>query len=172
MINNILQHLGIVLLPLLISNVLHMLVVKHNYFKCLKLPVSKKAFGENKTWRGFVFVSLVNAFVLYIIEVLTFIEVQYPLFLGFVLGLAYMLFELPNSLMKRQLGIQSGVKASSNEMLFTLIDKTDSALGVNLIYFFLDYVNFEYAIVLFLCCSITHFFISKILLHFNLKKSF
>ncbi len=52
--------------------------------------------------------------------------------LGFACGLAFMLAELPNSFLKRQLGIEPGLPAASAGMraLFFVVDRCDSVLGV------------------------------------------
>ncbi len=167
-----LQHICIVLVPLIFSNVLHMIVIKRDLFQCLKQPISRKLFGTNKTCRGFVFVSFANAFLLYSINFIFDLKLAYAFYVGFMLGFAYMLFELPNSFMKRRLGIQSGEQANSNKILFSLLDKMDSAFGVNLIYFLFGYITWQYAILLFVYSSFTHILISKLLVQLNIKKSF
>jgi len=149
-----------------------MFIIKKDIFQSLKHPISEKLFGTNKTWRGFVVVSLINAFVLYIINLTFGFKLSNALFLGCILGLAYMFFELPNSFMKRKLGIQSGAQAASNTIVFTLIDKMDSAFGVNLVYFLIGFVNYQYALLLFVFSSCTHILISQVLVRLNIKKSF
>lgn len=167
-----LQHISIVLLPLIISNVLHMLVIKKDVFPVLKRPISSTVFGKNKTWRGFVFVALVNGLLLFLWNCIVDFQLQLPFLTGCVLGFAYMLFELPNSFLKRKLGIQAGEKASSNKLLFMLIDKTDSAFGVSLVYFLLGNISFQSALLLFFVSSATHIIFSQLLVQFHLKKSF
>jgi CDP-diglyceride synthetase len=56
---------------------------------------------------------------------------QYAL-LGLACGLAFMLAELPNSFVKRQLGIAPGLPASSPFLraVFFVVDRCDSVLGV------------------------------------------
>ncbi|WP_299111172.1 CDP-archaeol synthase [uncultured Winogradskyella sp.] len=149
-----------------------MVVIKRNYFPYLKLPISKKAFGSNKTWRGFIFIPIANAIILLAIDLTSYLNIVNPLRLGLTLGIAYMFFELPNSFIKRRLRIKSGEQSQSNKILFSLIDKTDSAFGVNLIYYLMGFVNLKYAIVLFVCSSLTHVLMSKLLVRFKLKKSF
>ena len=167
-----LQHLCIVLVPLIISNVIHMIIIKKDIFQGLKRPISKKLFGVNKTWRGFVFVSLVNAFLLYLIDLVFGFNLSNAFFLGFTLGFAYMIFELPNSFLKRRLGILPGEQANSNSIVFSLLDKMDSAFGVNLVYFLMGFVNYQCALLLFVCSSCTHIIISQVLVQLNIKKSF
>ncbi|AXG69890.1 hypothetical protein KORDIASMS9_02118 [Kordia sp. SMS9] len=167
-----LQHIYIVLVPLILSNVLHILVIKKDVFPVLKQPISKKLFGKNKTWRGFVFVSLVNGLLLFLLNFTFDFQIPLSFFTGFVLGFAYMLFELPNSFMKRKLGIQPGTQASSNKFLFMLIDKMDSAFGVSFVYFLMGNISLQNAMLLFCISSATHIIISQLLVQFHLKKSF
>ena len=167
-----LQHIYIVLLPLIVSNVLHILVIKKDLFPWLKQAISRQLFGANKTWRGFVFVPLVNTFLMYLLDFIFEFQLQQAFFIGFVLGFAYMVFELPNSFMKRRLGIQAGKQATRNSLLFTLIDKTDSAFGVSLTYFLMGNISFQNALLLFCISSCTHIIISQILVQLHLKKSF
>ncbi len=170
--HSFLQHIYIVLVPLIVSNVLHMMVIKKDVFPWLKRPISQQQFGANKTWRGFVFVSLVNAVLVYLLNFIFEFQLQQAFFFGFILGVAYMLFELPNSFMKRRLGIQAGKQAASNRVLFALIDKTDSAFGVSLAYFLMGNISFQNALMLFCISSCTHIIISQILVQFHIKKSF
>ncbi|WP_053002344.1 CDP-archaeol synthase [Kordia jejudonensis] len=172
MMHSFLQHIGIILLPLIIANVMHMIVIKKDVFQGLTRPISTKLFGANKTWRGFVFVPFLNALLLCVLNFIFTFQLSNAFFLGFVLGLAYMFFELPNSFLKRKLGIQPGAKAASNTILFTVLDKTDSAFGVSLTYFLLGNISFQNAVLLFVCSSCTHMIISQILVQFQLKKSF
>src|SRR5690606_27440044 len=57
-----------------------------------------------------------------------------PIFLGLALGLAYVAFELPNSYMKRRLGIAPGKLPERNRFVFALVDQSDSAIGCMLVY--------------------------------------
>jgi hypothetical protein len=94
------------------------------------------------------------------------------LFIGWIFGMAYVLFELPNSFIKRRMGIAPGASANRWRGLFTLLDKTDSALGVSLIFYFIHDVSSLDAIFFFLIASGLHFLFSWILYLRNIKKSF
>ena len=172
MVNSLLYHLVIVLLPLILSNVLHMLVIKRGDLAYLNYPLYNKVFGSNKTWRGLVFVPIANAISLKVVDFVFQLNLSCPLQLGVLLGWSYMLFELPNSFVKRKLGILPGEQSHYNSLLFSLIDKTDSAFGVSLVYFLLGYVDFKYAIIIFMCSSLAHIIISKLLVQIKLKKTF
>lgn len=49
-----------VLLLLVLSNFLHLLVVRHNLLARWRVPISRRWFGENKTLRGFIVLLMVN----------------------------------------------------------------------------------------------------------------
>ncbi|WP_298512287.1 CDP-archaeol synthase [uncultured Kordia sp.] len=149
-----------------------MFVIKKDIFPQLTRPISQKLFGENKTWRGFVFVPIVNAVLLYWINFTFDLQLPQAFYIGFLLGFTYMLFELPNSWMKRRLGIQAGQQATSHQLLFAMIDKMDSAFGVTLLYFVIGFISLPHALLLFVICSATHIMISQLLVQFNIKKSF
>ena len=170
--HSFIQHISIVLIPLIFSNVLHMVVVKKNYINHLKHPVSRKLFGENKTWRGFVIVPFSNAIILHIINTLCYWSLKYAFFLGFVLGLAYVVFELPNSFVKRRLGILPGASFNYRGRSYSLIDKMDSAFGVCITYVLLEYIHYKYGILLFICSVFIHVMLSKLLVAIKIKTSF
>lgn len=54
--------------------------------------------------------------------------------LAALLGLGYCLAELPNSFMKRRLGIKEGQTSAKNKWFFVVIDQADSAVGCMLAY--------------------------------------
>jgi CDP-archaeol synthase len=170
--HKLLEHLLIVLLPLIITNVSHMLLVKYDGLAFLKTPLWLNAFGENKTWRGFIFIPCFNALCLLIIHYLCLIKIEQPVLLGFTLGFAYVLFELPNSFLKRRLGIKSGESHIQYKLAFNLLDKTDSAFGVAITYFLLGHVNIYIGFQLFLINSFMHIVLSLLLVMLRIKKSF
>lgn len=135
---NYLSTAGIlVFIPLIISNVLHMVIVRKDLFSGWAQPIHLLALGRSKTWRGILIVPSLNALLTPITAMLFGLEGQpwqeFAL-LGFALGLAYVLAELPNSWVKRKVGIQSGERSSRFPTLQTLIDKLDSTLGVLAVY--------------------------------------
>ena len=166
-------HLLLLVVPLVVSNVLHMVVVKKNWLPVLAQPVSVQLFGEHKTWRGFLLLPLLNGAVLWLIAPVTkALPAGTAFWTGAALGFAYMLAELPNSYLKRRRGIAPGENAGRNRLLFMLLDKTDSALGVCLLYFFLRDIQLFQVVALFLLSSGAHIFFSLLLVSLHLKKSF
>jgi hypothetical protein len=152
-----------------VTGILHMAVVKKNLFAALGVPIDGgreiggvAIFGESKTWRGVVVMTLGSALFGAFqglalgawahangVEVIDFVRLgggSGPLALAgayflvnAVLGFGYVLGELPNSFVKRRIGIVPG-KTSSGVVgsIFFLVDQADSvvfALGLALICF-------------------------------------
>ena len=184
------------LIPLIVSNVLHMVLVKKNGLTSLCIPLNSTLFGPNKTLRGFLFVPFVNGILYLVVNwpggwLLSGLSSEYYLqqeinigdinflnlllmqaSIGAVYGRFYMLFELPNSWIKRRMGIASGESSTRFRWFFTLLDKTDSAIGVSLFFGFLNDFNIEMMLQFFLCASSLHFGISGLLVLSKIKKSF
>ncbi|HKA21679.1 MAG TPA: CDP-archaeol synthase [Blastocatellia bacterium] len=138
-----------VLSPLLVGLAFHGLCIKFGWLRLLARPIDagatlrgRQRFGANKTWRGVVAVALGTAagFGLqallhcvgggHSLEVLDYGNPAVVV-LGLAVGAAAMLSELPNSLLKRQLGIAPG--AASRGVLgvvFYALDQIDMLVGV------------------------------------------
>ena len=171
-LNDIVIYLQIGLLPLIFTNILHMLVVKFGFFGLLNIPINVKAFGENKTWRGVIFVSLVNIVFTLLFDFLFDVNIKQPILVGFLLGLGYIVFEFPNSFIKRRKKIAPGSRHHKNKFIFVFFDKTDSAFGVALVYYFLGLASIKIAIIIFIINSFFHIAFSLILVKTGIKKSF
>lgn len=131
--------------PVLGAFLAHAPVLRFGLFPGLARPIDggatwrgNRVFGDNKTWRGaLVMTAGIVAF--------TFLFSRFPdywsrlpagirsagwLRFGLLLGLGTVLGELPNSLLKRQLGIGPGAqRRSAVGALFVLIDQGDFVLG-------------------------------------------
>lgn len=128
-------------IPVVIGGVLHMVVVSRNYFPLLAKPIWKTAFGANKTWRGFLVVPVLTAagaLVLLPLEWLLGDDSPFAghslLIAGAIAGLGYMFGELPNSLIKRRLGIGAGELPEQGKVITIAVDQLDSAIGVAIAY--------------------------------------
>ena len=115
-----------ILLPLMLANIVHMVFIKKDYLTYLRRPISVKLFGSNKTYRGFIVVGCFTAlFVqLYQFTNLTYMHtdsvwdgMNYPSIVGFFLGIMYGLGELPNSYVKRRLGVPLARRRSALNIL-------------------------------------------------------
>jgi CDP-diglyceride synthetase len=135
--------------PVIIAGVLHMVLAKLNVLKALKTPLDrgktwrgKRIFGDNKTWRGVVLM-IVLTIATYVAQTelvrasefargLTYYDylAVNPWLAGFMLGLGYILAELPNSFVKRRLDITAGKGAHGLKgRIFVVVDQGDSVLG-------------------------------------------
>ena len=119
------------MLSVILGGILNMLFVKTNFYKKYKYPIDcnrkfrdgKRIFGDNKTWIGIVSMIvcciLSQVFIGFICnafninnhnQIYRFYEnkVGVNVLTGFLFGFMYMLFELPNSFIKRRLDIECG----------------------------------------------------------------
>lgn len=133
----------LLIMPVVIAGILHMLAVKKNILPRTKIPIHASLLGRNKTYRGLflmpaftvcgtVFLYAVNGFLPNSIRLsLGFLQAVQ---LGILLGLAYTFFELPNSFLKRWVGIPPGKSADKFKLPFRLLDLLDSTLGCLLVF--------------------------------------
>lgn len=145
-------------LPVILAGIEVMVFVKLPILKQLQRPMDggrtlsdgRRLFGEHKTWKGFfgyVAITPIWTIILGLIataspryEAMNYLYVHhentplYNLIIGIALGLAYASFELPNSFMKRRIGIDEGETAAGPiRHLFIFIDQADSVIGCVLV---------------------------------------
>lgn len=129
-VNELLFRSFVLSLPLIIGGILHMVVVKLDLFSSLKIPIHPKWFGVNKTWRGFFVMPLATWPGVLLARALDPVFMSAPtLPLALALGLGYCLAELPNSFLKRRLGIKEGRTSEHFKWFFVVLDQADSAIG-------------------------------------------
>lgn len=140
------------ILPALLAGVVHAVVLRFNFGAWMTQPVDfgiqvrgRPLFGKNKTFRGFVVLAVFTALAAWLLSFvlgpdqlppgLPFMaEPGSAVGYGLLLGFGYMLSELPNSFVKRQLDIPPGDRPSGpSRVLFYLTDQLDSVIGVVLL---------------------------------------
>jgi len=135
----------LLILPIFTAGVLHMLAVKKDIFPGTKIPICCSLLGRNKTVRGMILMPIFTVFgtlLLYLIN--TFLPLSMRLALGYrqavllgiLLGISYVLFELPNSFFKRRLGVPPGKSPDRFKIIFRLLDRLDSTFGCLLVFYF------------------------------------
>ncbi|MBI2606135.1 MAG: CDP-archaeol synthase [Deltaproteobacteria bacterium] len=133
----------LLIIPLIVGGSLHMAAVKLDIMRVLRVPIDTKLFGPNKTWRGVVLMvafTIVGVLIAQALEplfgggLLVSLRQESALVLGSLLGLAYAAAELPNSYLKRRLGVAPGELPKRGRILFLITDQADSALGCVLAY--------------------------------------
>ena len=136
------------ILPVVLGGLGHVAVLKTNVLSRLAVPIDGGArwrgrplFGANKTWRGIAVMTGLTALASGMLD--TFarrnrwergLEVRQSARVnawvsGAVCGLAYCLAELPNSFMKRRLGISPGAHSIRRGPLQYVVDQADSVAG-------------------------------------------
>ena len=136
------------ILPVVLGGLGHVAVLKTNVLSSLAVPIDngarwrgRRLFGANKTWRGVVLMTGLTALTsgaqaalarrtrwASVQQVLQSARVNAWL-TGALCGLTYCLAELPNSFVKRQLGIEPGARATRASRLQYVVDQTDSVAG-------------------------------------------
>lgn len=164
-------------IPIVIGGVLHMLTVTRDWLPALRQPVCERWFGANKTWRGFVLMPLLTA-----IGAACLVPAEQwlgeaavfghsPLLAGFLAGIGYTLAELPNSYIKRRLGIAPGAVPEKHRQLFIFTDQIDSGIGVALAYLLYPGINWHICLAYALTFPFTALAVKRLLFLCQLKKS-
>lgn len=128
--------------PLIVGGIMHMVAVKRDILSYFKKPIHQSWFGLNKTWRGFLVMPLATwPGVLLAQELEGLFDLNTPLLRGYsslllalILGLGYCLAELPNSFIKRRLGVKEGQTSEKYKWFFVVLDQADSAIGCMVAY--------------------------------------
>ena len=181
--------------PVIFAALLHGIVMKFELMPWLKKPMDmgatlrgKPLFGPNKTWRGLI-ISTIGTVVfsyfiraLYLssqtfkgISIVDFDQVD-PLYFGLALGIGMILGELPNSFIKRQMGIGAGKQGSGfSGMLFGIFDQIDLLLGI---WFLLLFVpgfsvakNWDILLFSIIFALAFHFIIAQIGYYLGMRKN-
>jgi CDP-diglyceride synthetase len=148
------------MVPVILAGSGNMVFVKVHWLDALKKPVDgglvlpdgERLFGENKTWKGFagmiVLSSLFTGMCYFFyqafpwareLSLIPFAEFSTgsAFFWGGFWGLGYVLFELPNSFVKRRLKIPPGRNVTgARGVFFYVLDQADSVIGCSLFMLF------------------------------------
>ncbi|HAA43086.1 MAG TPA: CDP-archaeol synthase [Ruminiclostridium sp.] len=184
----------ITLFPVILAGIFNMIWCKAPIFNFMKKPIDggmciwdgKRLFGDNKTWKGFFGMMLGGTFLTIIwglicgtnefFEVNNFMyatrenTIGYNGIMGLSLGFVYAVFELPNSFIKRRVGITPGKTAEGfKKVIFMFIDQIDSILGcvlvVNMVYKMPLWFYFFYVLM----GAVTHIVINILLYSLKLR---
>ena len=126
---------AILVAPLFVGFAMHGLCIRLGVLRELASPVSRNLFGANKTYRGVLCVALGTAVGFAAINPAWLELGEGPrtaqlALLGVVVGTAAMAAELPNSFLKRRVGIPPGAQANGiGGAAFHVLDQVDVVLG-------------------------------------------
>jgi len=134
--------------PILIAGLVHVAVITRDVAPALARPIDggrrwrgRPLLGRNKTWRGFLVMPAATAITIAGQQAFAARAAQLaalgPLarrappawMVGALCGAAYVLAELPNSFVKRRLGIAPGTSAPRARAAQYLVDQVDSVVG-------------------------------------------
>ncbi len=186
----------ITMMPVILAGISNMIVVKRKWFKKRAKPIDRgkelkdgrRILGSNKTWLGFwtmVGCSIITHIVWGVL-CKTFDGVQnmnqlyvcygntllYNAIVGAVMGIAYMVFELPNSFIKRRLDIPDGqTEKGFKGKLFFVIDQLDSMFGVILVLVVVSQIDFLQYINYVLLGGLTHICVNLILYKLKIRRN-
>ena len=185
----------ITLLIPVVAGIINSIFCKTKLLNKLKVPMDfnkkfidgKRIFGDNKTWKGFIGYIILNtlfAVLFGYIWKITKLEhlnyfyinhintITYNLLIGFLLGLFYALFELPNSFLKRRLDIKPGkTLKGSKKILFIILDQADSIFGIALVVWMFYPIGVKIYLLFILLGTITHLLINMILYFLHIRKN-
>lgn len=126
--------------PVVVAALVHVIVLKFRWLEPLRIPLDggatwrgRRLFGDNKTVRGVVVMIGVSTVVavlqgIFRVPALEYFDYQQAdlVLIGMLLGLGFVVGELPNSFIKRQLGVAPGAHGG---VWHTLADQLDSVIG-------------------------------------------
>ncbi|MBQ4068594.1 MAG: CDP-archaeol synthase [Lachnospiraceae bacterium] len=191
----ILAAMYVTLLGTIIAGILNSIWCKSKFMTYVQIPIDagkclkdgNRIFGDNKTWKGFLGYIIFNMICMVLLGFLcagTDIE-EYNMFydgisnmplnnclIGLLLGLAYALFELPNSFIKRRLGIIPGKSLNgAKKWIFVFLDQADSIFGCVIIVCIYHPMSLWFYLVYVLVGAVTHIVINMLLYVLRLRKN-
>lgn len=179
----------------IIAGILNMVFVKTKLYKNNAFPIDsgrylsdgKRILGDNKTIIGFISMIVFNILaqvicgLIYTNNTLNYeLEIYYILnntilnniIIGFLFGLAYMIFELPNSFIKRRLNIKSGkTDKGIKGVIFLIIDQIDSLIGVVIVLNIISNISVIKSIAYIALGAFTHISVNFILYKLKIRKN-
>jgi CDP-2,3-bis-(O-geranylgeranyl)-sn-glycerol synthase len=186
-------NLLLIMLAMSMAGFIYMAWLKSSLARQLGQPVDfglrfrgRRIFGPNKTWRGIVGLPLASAMSFTLIQMAvpylpTYLQSGWWTLssaqvaaLGFSCGMGFMLAELPNSFIKRQLDIASGsaptdTSSAALRITFAIIDRCDSSIGLVLVLALLMPVHHMTLIYLGVLGSALHALFSLVQFQLGLK---
>ena len=185
----------ITLISPIISGIVNSIFCKTKYLKCLNKPIDfgknftdkKRIFGDHKTWKGlfgYIILNIIFSVIFGYIWNITNLEkynffyinhentLLFNILIGFLLGLGYSLFELPNSFIKRRLDIKPGKTIEGFKKIFFIIfDQADSVFGVALVVWLFYPIGIWIYLFYILLGTVTHLLVNMLLYFLHLRKN-
>lgn len=167
-----------VFVPVLGAAALHAPVLTFDLLKPLKRPLDggatlggRRVFGDNKTWRGAIVMltgvllttALLSLWPRYWHHLPGGIQDAGPWVYGVLLGLGVVIGELPNSFLKRRLGVAPGAqRRSAGGLLLSLYDQADFVLAVWILLLPIWTMSVGQAAIVFVVVTAVHLVINLV----------
>ena len=172
-----------------------MVFCKLKILKSLQIPMDgglvlkdgNRLFGDNKTWKGFMGYVLLGAAATVVwgliikntaLNSYSYFYINHEntyffnLLVGTLLGLAYALFELPNSFVKRRIGINPGKPATGiTRIIFIFVDQADSLFGCALVVWLFYDLGILMYLAFVIVGALNHIVINILLYFAHLRKN-
>lgn len=167
--------------PVVVAALVHVAVMRLRLLTRLAAPLDggrtlrgRRLFGDNKTWRGaLVMIGVSTAAAplqgllrLPSLEYFDYGQASLPL-VGALLGLGFILGELPNSFLKRQLDVAPGARGGP---FFVLLDQVDSLVGCLALLAFVWVAPLSVWVWVLVLCSGLHMLVNWIMVLVGVKQ--
>ena len=188
--------LYITMFPVILAGVFNMLFLKIPFLKSYCRPIDggknwtdgKRIFGDSKSVLGFWLMTLFGGFMELFWGLLlqglgeTKRSLLYLYFenapgfnflIGMLFGFLYMLFELPNSFIKRRLSVsasEQGDRRRGLKLIFFILDQIDSMLGIMLCLGILVHLTPVQTLLAIFLGGFTHVLVNCLLILFRVRK--
>ena len=188
--------LYITMFPVILAGVFNMLLLKIPFLKSHCRPIDggknwidgKRIFGDSKSILGFWLMTLLGGFTELFWGLLlqgigeTKRSLLYLYFenapgfnflIGMLFGFLYMLFELPNSFIKRRFSVsaaEQGDRRRGLKLIFFILDQIDSMLGIMLCLGILVHLSPAQIVFAVFLGGLTHVLVNCLLILFRVRK--
>lgn len=188
--------LYITMFPVILAGVFNMLLLQIPFLKSRCRPIDggknwtdgKRIFGDSKSVLGFILMTvlagILEVFWGFLLQGLgqnkrSFLYLYFentPTFnflIGMLFGFLYMLFELPNSFIKRRLSIsaaEQGDRRIELKLFFFILDQIDSMFGIMICLGVLVHLTPVQTVFAIILGGLTHIFVNCLLILFRVRK--
>jgi phosphatidate cytidylyltransferase len=182
--------------PVILAGVFNMLFLKIPFLKSRCRPIDggknwtdgKRIFGDSKSVLGFILMTvlagLLEVFWGFLLQSLgqnkrsllyLYFENRpaFNFLIGMLFGFLYMLFELPNSFIKRRLSVsaaEQGDRRRGIKMFFFILDQIDSMFGIMLCLGILVHLTPAQILYAIFLGGLTHVLVNCLLILFRVRK--
>ena len=188
--------LYITMFPVILAGVFNMLLLKIPFLKSRCKPIDggknwidgKRIFGDSKSILGFWLMTLLGGFTelfwgLFLQSLgaaqhsLLYLHFDntpgFNFLIGMFFGFLYMLFELPNSFIKRRFSVsatEQGDRRRGLKLIFFILDQIDSMLGIMLCLGILVHLTPAQIVFAVFLGGLTHVLVNCLLILFRVRK--